>query len=147
MKTYQDIINQFQSVANYHTYIQSFGHGNLDNLNNIINQPWPIMWVRALESQGITSFGSRTLSFEVYILSIPKQTDTDLIQVLSDTERVSYDIYTYFYDGQDQYDYTVTMQSIIPLNEAFQDRMAGWVSRLDFQTSTAGLSYCNIPTR
>jgi hypothetical protein len=145
MRTFLEIVNKFESAANYHTYIQSFGFGSLDKLNDKINQPYPLAWLRPMTSQGITAFGSRTLSFELYILDIPKVTDTDYTQILSDSERVMYDFYTYFYDGQDQQNYTVTLTQLVPLNEAFQDRMAGWVSTFDVQTKTDGLTYCNIP--
>jgi hypothetical protein len=145
MRTFKEIVDKFEAAANYHLYIQSFGFGSLDRLNDTINQPFPIAWLRPMSSPGITAFGSRTLTFELYILDIPKQTDTDYIQILSDTERVVYDFYTYFYDGQDQQNYTLTMSQCVPLNEAFQDRMAGWVATFDIQTKTDGLTYCNIP--
>lgn len=145
MKTFKQIVEKFQAAANYHTYIQSFGFGSLDNLNNMINQGYPLMWLRPLQSTGVQPYGQRTLSFEVYILTVPKQTDSDLVQQYSDTERTCYDVYTYFRDGQDQQSYEVNLTLMVPVAEAFQDRLCGWVMNIDVITDSSGLTFCKIP--
>ncbi len=57
MKTYKEIIEKFQRASTYHTFIQSFGHGGLDKLNDSVNQPYPLLWVRPLASLGIEPYG------------------------------------------------------------------------------------------
>jgi len=146
MKTYKDIIDKFQRASEYHTFIQSFGNGSLDKLNDASNQPYPLLWIRPLASVGIQPFGSRTLTFEVYMLDIPKLDRTTDVQTMSDCERALYDVYTYFRDGAEQYEYGINMTGITPVMEGFQDRMFGWVATIDIDTSTSGISICNIPT-
>ena len=146
MKTYADIINKFQSAANYHASIQSFGHGSLDKLNDTMNQPYPLLYVRPMGSPGIQPYGQRTLTFEVYILDIPKLDKTTDVVTMSDCERILYDVYTYFRDGAEQQEYEISMTSITPIQEAFQDRLFGWMGTFNIVTDSHGLTICNIPT-
>ena len=146
MKTYKEIIEKFQSAATYHSAIQSFGHGSLDKLNDIPNQPYPLLFVRPMGSPGIQPYGQRTLTFEVYILDVPKLDRTTDIQTMSTTERTLYDVYTFFRDGAEQQQYEINMTAITPIQEAFQDRLYGWMGTFNIITDSHGLTICNIPT-
>lgn len=146
MKTFREIVEKFESAATYHIYIQSFGFGNVDRLNDTINQPYPLLWVRPLGSLGVSPYGQRTLTFEVFMLEIPKGDDSNYIQAYSDTERALYDVYTFFRDGAEQQQYQINMLNITPVSEAFQDRAIGFVSQMEIITDSAGLTICNIPT-
>ena len=145
MKTYREIIEKFETAATYHDHIKSFGHGSLDKLNDVMNQPYTLCWVRPMASLGIQPYGQRTLTFEVYILDIPKLDRTTDIQTMSDCERILYDVYTFFRDGTDQQTYEVNLTGVTPVQEAFQDRVFGWLGTFDIITDSSGLSYCNIP--
>jgi len=146
MKTYKEIVEKFESAATYHTAINSFGHGSLDKLNDNMNQLYPLLYVRPLNSLGVQPYGQRTLSFEVYMLDLPKLDRTTDIQVMSDTERMLYDVYTFFRDGAQQQIYEINMTGITPVQEAFQDRVFGWVATYNIVTDSAGLTICHIPT-
>ena len=146
MKTFREIIEKFESAANYHIYIQSFGFGNVDRLNDTINLPYPLLWVRPLGSLGVSPYGQRTLTFEVFMLEIPKGDDSNYIQAYSDSERALYDVYTFFRDGAEQQQYQINMLNITPVSEAFQDRAIGFVSQMEIITDSSGLTICNIPT-
>ena len=145
MKTYKEIVDKFEAAADYHTFIQSFGHGSLDKLNDTINQPYPLLYVRPLASAGIPTYGERNLTFEVYVLDANKLDRTLDTQTMSDCERTLYDVYTYFRDGAEQYEYGISMTGITPVQEAFQDRVYGWVGIFEINTRTSGLTICNIP--
>ena len=146
MKTYKDIIEKFQRASQYHTFIQSFGHGGLDKLNDAPNQPYPLLWVRPMASVGIQPYGQRTLTFEVYVLDVPKLDRSTTVQTMSDAESTIYDVYAYFRDGAEQQQYEISMTGITPVAEAFQDRLFGWVATVDIITDTSGITICNIPT-
>ena len=146
MKTYREIIDKFERAATYHSSIQSFGHGSLDKLNDTPNQPYPLLFVRPMGSPGIQPYGQRTLTFEVYILDIPKLDRTTDIQTMSDCERILYDVYTYFRDGAEQQEYEIAMTTITPIQEAFQDRVFGWMGTMNIVTDSSGITICNIPT-
>lgn len=146
MKTFREIVEKFESAADFHIYIQSFGFGNIDRLNDTINQPYPLLWVRPLGSLGVSPYGQRTLTFEVFMLEIPKGDDSNYIQAYSDSERALYDVYTFFRDGAEQQEYQINMLNITPVSEAFQDRAIGFVSQMEIITDSSGLTICNIPT-
>ena len=146
MKTYKDIVDKFERASEYHTFIQSYGHGSLDKLNDAMNQPYPLLWVRPISSIGIQPYGSRTLTFEVYLLDVPKLDRSTDITTMSDAERALYDVYAYFRDGAEQYEYGINMVTIVPVMEGFQDRMFGWVATIEIETTTQGITICNIPT-
>ena len=146
MKTYKDIVDKFQRASEYHTFIESFGHGGLDKLNDAMNQPYPLLWIRPLQSTGLLPYGQRTLTFEVYMLDIPKLDRSTDITTMSDCERALYDVYAYFRDGAEQQEYEIEMATITPIQEAFQDRVFGWMATVDIITDSSGISICNVPT-
>ena len=146
MKTYRDILEKWQRASEYHTFIQSFGHGGLDKLNDTINQAYPLMYVRPLASPGIAPYGQRTLNFEVYILDVPKLDKSTDVQTMSDCERTLYDVYAYWRDGAEQQEYEISMSGIVPVAEAFQDRLYGWLGNMSIVTDSSGITICNIPT-
>ena len=146
MKTYLEIVEKFQSAATYHDAINSFGHGSLDKLNDVTNQAYPLLYVRPLNSLGVAPYGQRQLTFEVYLLDLPKLDRTTDITTMSDAERMLYDVYTFFRDGAEQQTYEIGMSGITPVQEAFQDRVFGWVGTFNILTDSSGLTICNIPT-
>jgi hypothetical protein len=85
----------------------------------------------------------RRLNFEMYIMDVPLQTDTDLVDVMSNTEQIGYDILSDFYDGTYENLIKVTTNNIVPLFEAFQDRAAGWVFSVTVETTPQGFTSCN----
>jgi hypothetical protein len=92
-----------------------------------------------------TSGRSRELTFELYVLDQPKISDEDGRVVLSNTEQALYDLFSFFYDGSYQQSLDIQMDTLIPVNEAFQNRLSGWVATIRIITSAQGISYCNIP--
>ena len=146
MKTYLDIVDKFQRAAEYHIGINTFGHGSLDKLNDNQNINYPLLYVRPLNSLGVQPYGQRTLTFEVYVIDVPKLDRTTDIQTMSDAERMLYDVYTFFRDGAEQQSYEIAMTGITPVQEAFQDRVFGWVGTFNIITTSAGLTVCHIPT-
>jgi hypothetical protein len=146
MKTYYEIVEKFQRAADYHIGINTFGHGSLDKLNDNQNINYPLLYVRPLSSAGVQPYGQRQLTFEVYLIDVPKLDRTTDIQTMSDAERMLYDVYTFFRDGAEQQTYEIAMTGITPIQEAFQDRVFGWVGTFNIVTDSSGLTICNIPT-
>ena len=98
-----------------------------------------------MASLGVQPYGQRQLTFEVYVLDLPKLDRTTDIQTMSDAERILYDVYTFFRDGAEQQTYEIAMTGITPVQEAFQDRVFGWVGTYNILTDSSGLTICNIP--
>jgi len=149
--TYKTIVEDFERAANLHQYVASFGHGSIDNLDaRSQNVAYPYVFLRPLQSPGYnedTRF--RTLSFELYCLDIPKLSNQDPIQIMSNMEQVMYDIGSYFNWGppsdNQSLGYDLIFNSIVPTLEAFNDRAYGWVGNINVQT-VGTYNFCIYPS-
>jgi hypothetical protein len=150
MKTYKQVVETFQSASAAHLAIKSFAEGALDYLDaSSQNVKYPYIFLRPLTSPGINLnangiSGTRTLTFEMYSLDVPKLSDASPLKIKSDTEQYIYDIISYFNLGSAQQTEFITLQNITPVDEAFNDRAYGWVSVLNY-TDSYVLDYCAFP--
>ena len=78
------------------------------------------------------------------MMDVPKLTDSDYTSLMSDLELYLYDVIAWFNLGSQQQDYQIGLNNISPLNEAFEDRVCGWVGNLTILTPYV-LDYCNFP--
>ena len=142
--TYNQIVTQFQDACTAHLAINQFDTGTLDFLDaNAVNKLYPYVYLRPLTSQGIVD-KIRGLTFELYSMDVPKLSDESPVEVLSNTEMYIYDIMAWFNFGTSQTIYDIEMTSLAPVNEAFQDRVFGWVATIDVN-SPFKLDYCDYP--
>jgi hypothetical protein len=86
------------------------------------------------------------LGVELYVLDQPKIKSQSNIDVVSNTEMYLYDIMAWFNFGpaERQQTYDVQLANAAPVNEAFQDRVYGWVGTLDIITPFK-LDFCDYP--
>jgi hypothetical protein len=151
MKTYKQVVETFQSASDAHLAIKTFAEGALDYLDaSSQNVKYPYIFLRPLTSPGINLnangiSGTRTLTFEMYSLDIPKLSDASPLKIKSDTEQYIYDIISYFNLGSAQQTEFITLQNITPVDEAFNDRAYGWVGVLNY-TDSYVLDYCAFPS-
>lgn len=152
MKTFKDIVDIFQTACNAHAAVNTFYWGTLDKLDSTSqNVQYSYVFLRPMTSTGILTSdngqsGTRSLSFELYSLDVPKLTESDYLQVMSDTEIIIYDLISYFNLGAMQQTSMITLDTITPVNEAFNDRVYGWVANITY-VEQAILDYCVYPTR
>jgi hypothetical protein len=148
--TYQYIVEQFRTACAAHLAINEFGEGSIDRLDSLNqNVKYPYAFLRPIQSTGIVLntngvSGTRSLSFEFYMIDVPQLTDTDVLQLQSQTEIYLYDIIAYFNLGSFQQLEFITLNNISPLYEAFNDRVCGWMANITVNTQ-ATLDYCNFP--
>ena len=144
--TYQEIVNEFVTACNLHLAINSFDTGTLDFLDaNAVNKLYPYVYLRPIVSTGVVD-KERSLTFELYSMDVPKLSNESPVEVLSKTEMYIYDLIAYFVEGDNsrQQIYQIDMTSITPVNEAFQDRVYGWVAEIDILTPWKW-DYCDFP--
>ena len=148
---YKQIVQQFEDACIAHEYVQSFAHGTLDYLDaSSQNVVYPYVFLRPLASPGYDQDTRyRQLLFELYALDVPKLSNESPVDIMSRMETVIYDLGGYFNWGppseQAINDYSFDIQSITPVNEAFSDRVYGWVANTQIQT--LGLyNYCDYPS-
>ena len=148
--SYQNIVNQFRTACTEHLAIHDFGEGSIDRFDSILqNLRYCYTFLRPLQSTGMVLnsngvSGARALNFEFYMVDVPQLTDTDVLKLQSQCEINIYDIIAYFNLGTVQQVEYVTLNSISPLYEAFNDRVAGWVANITVNT-VGTLDFCNFP--
>jgi hypothetical protein len=148
--TYQYIVEQFRAACDAHLAINSFGEGSIDRLDSLTqNVKYPFAFLRPITSQGMVLntngvSGARALNFEFIMIDGPQLTDTDVLKLQSQTEIYIYDIIAYLNLGQYQQEEYITLNSITPLYESFNDRVAGWNASITVNTYGT-LDFCNFP--
>lgn len=145
--TYQEITSQFSTACNLHKAINQFDTGTIDYLDaNAVNKKYPYIYLRPIVSQGVVD-KLRGLTFELYSMDVPKLSNESPVDVLSNTEMYIYDLIAYFVEGpaDRQQIYQIDMTSLTPVNEAFQDRVYGWVAEIDVLTPWKW-DYCDYPS-
>jgi hypothetical protein len=143
--TYESIINDFEEACNQHYQVSSFDNGTLDYLDaSAVNRLYPFVYMRPISA--VLTERTRTLTFELYSLDQPKNQSQSNTSVISDTEMTIYDLMAWFNYGpaERQQWYEVNLVSASPVNEAFQDRVFGWVATIEVITPF-NLDYCNYP--
>ena len=150
MKTYKQVVETFQSASDAHLAIKTFAEGAIDYLDaSSQNVKYPYIFLRPVASPGINLdangiSGTRSLTFELYSLDVPNLKDASPLNIKSNTEQYIYDLISYFNLGSQQQTEFITLQGIIPVDEAFNDRAYGWVATLTY-TDIAVLDYCAFP--
>ncbi len=142
---YREIVEDFQQACDEHLSISSFDSGTLDYLDaSAVNRIYPFVYLRPLSATLVDK--QRTLGVELYVLDQPKIKSQSNIDVVSNTEMYLYDIMAWFNFGpaQRQQVYDVQLANAAPVNEAFQDRVYGWVATLDIVTPFM-LDFCDYP--
>jgi hypothetical protein len=145
--TYNQIIGYFETAANEHLGINSFGTGAIDYLDaQSQNTIYPLLFVRPMSSLGLSEVeNTRTLNFEVYCIDVPKLSNQSPVDVMSTMELYLYDIGAWFNRGTLQQTLDFSINNITPVNEAFQDRVYGWAGNVDIVVPYM-YNYCNFPT-
>ena len=143
---YRDIINEFETACSLHNQIAAFDTGTIDFLDASSQERlYPYIFLRPLSATLLD--GSRTLQFELYSLDQPSVSDGQNLDVVSNTEMYLYDLMAYFDYGpavRSQV-YSVDLVQAIPVNEAFADRLYGWMGTIDVSTPFA-LDFCQYPS-
>jgi hypothetical protein len=151
MKTYAQVVETFASASAAHLAINAFAEGSIDYLDaSSQNIRYPYIFLRPIQSPGIVLnangvSGTRSLTFEMYSLDIPQLSNASPLKIKSDTEQYIYDLIAYFNLGSQQQTEFITLQGIIPVDEAFEDRAYGWQATLTY-TDSYVLDYCAFPS-
>ena len=144
MRSYKEVVEIFQSAANAHIAVKSFASGPLSYLDSHSqNTKYPFVFLRPITSLGLSS-NTRSLTFELYSLDVPNVADENALLVMSNTEQYLYDIGSYIRNGAQQQTMDFEMTNLNPVNEAFQDRLYGWVSTVIY-TEPDVYNFCNFP--
>ena len=143
--TYASVVELFSQACSNHVGIGQFDTGTIDYLDaSAVNKSYPLVFLRPVSSTGVVD-NTRTLSFELFALDVPKLKDESPVDTLSNMEMLLYEVLGYVNWGPlSSNTYDVEMGNLTPVNEAFQDRVYGWVATIDVLTPFV-LSACTYP--
>lgn len=144
---YFEIIEDFRDACASNQAIATFDTGTLDFLDaNAVNKNYPYVYLRPISSQGVVD-KVRGLTFELYSMDVPQLSDQSPVTILSKTEMTIYGLLSYFNQGpaEVQQKYEINITDLSPVNEAFQDRVYGWVATIDVLTPFKW-DYCDYPS-
>ncbi len=144
---YFEIIEDFRDACTSNQAIATFDTGTLDFLDaNAVNKNYPYVYLRPISSQGVVD-KVRGLTFELYSMDVPQLSDQSPVTILSKTEMTIYGLLSYFNQGpaEVQQKYEINITDLSPVNEAFQDRVYGWVATIDVLTPFKW-DYCDYPS-
>lgn len=143
MMTYNNIIQLFDNIATAHKQINTFGTGELWEVNAIIKPELKgfVLWVAPVSSTTTEQTTIRT--FTVLVMSIVKKDKTDEQEVLSDSEQILNDIVKIFRNEDEAYE-LIGEPTLFPFKEDFGDWLTGWRADLVIQTDFNN-NYCDLP--
>lgn len=145
--TYKNIVDVFEGGATAHTQVNTFAEGSLDYLDVVSsNATFPLMYLRPISSGGIQG-RDRLLTFELYSLDIPKLSEESPLLLKSRTEMYLYDMLDYVnFHPNVPSTMEFTMSELVPVSEAFQDRVYGWMSKITIKTPAARIADPGVTT-
>lgn len=142
---YYTIVDQVRQACDEHIAIASFDTGTIDYLDSSsVNRLYPYIFLRPMSANILDK--QRILTFEIYSLDKPTDRTQNHTDIMSDTELYLYDLQAWFNQGPAirQQVYLFNFNSIIPVNEAFQDRLFGWMGNVEIITPWSS-DYCGYP--
>jgi hypothetical protein len=143
---YSEVIDLFISASTDNLSIATFDTGTIDFLDaNAVNKNYPYIYLRPVSSPGVVD-KVRTLTFELYSMDVPTLSDQSPVNLLSACEERIYQLLAWFNRGDKdiQQSYDITITDLSPVNEAFQDRVFGWVATIEVATAW-NWNYCDYP--
>jgi len=144
MRSYKEVVEIFNEAATALIPVKSFATGPISYLDaQNQNTKYPFVFLRPISSIGLVG-NIRSLTFELYSLDVPSVSDENALLVMSNTEQYLYDIGSYIRRGAEQQTMDFEMTNLNPVNEAFNDRLYGWVANVIY-TEPAVYNFCNFP--
>lgn len=144
--SYSDIVELFTSASNDNLSVATFDSGTIDFLDaNGQNKNYPYIYLRPVSSPGVVD-KVRTLTFELYSMDVPTLANQSPVDTISECEERIYQLMSWFNRGPTprQQIWDITMTDLSPVNEAFQDRVFGWVATIEV-ASPWNWDYCDYP--
>jgi len=142
MKTYNQVISFFNSIANAHYFIKSFGNGWDTEADLLKNNTYPYLHVTPLAN----TIDENTTSFRVGIVvcDLVKEDESNLNEVLSDTNQTIKDIVKILRNENNEYG-ILESPSCTPFRDKYADLVAGWQCEMTVEVNFDN-NYCDIPS-
>jgi hypothetical protein len=114
----------FKQFAENHLQINSFGHGDIWEIDTWKDIKFPLLWVMNNPISTVNE-NSVSLSFQIIAMDLVKKDERNETEVLSDMHNVLLDFHTHFNRSND-YKFTVGNPTLSPFTERFDSEVSGW---------------------
>jgi hypothetical protein len=146
MITQKSMYNMFKQISEKHTFIKSFGYGEIEDIEPFIstNKLYPTLWVSLNQVTMVNGVINR--EYNIVVADLLLNGRENYLDILNQTEQTCFDIFNILTQNG-QLTYEVTSQPILtPFTERFSETLAGHTLNIvvstDGDTSVTG--NCNI---
>lgn len=134
MITQKSMYNLFKQIADKHLLIQSFGYGELDDIEPFIgtNKLYTMMWV-SLDNTTVENQMIRR-EYNIIVGELLLNGRENYVDILDQSESICFDIMNIlFQNGQNTYE-VIGSPSITPFTERFSETLAGSTLNIVIET-------------
>lgn len=143
MTSYVALISKIEAFCDAHLQIQRYFGEFREQMPNLSTQSekYPIIFVVPNLANNFQNTNQFTL--DIYCVDVIQKDRDNLNNIVSDTHLILTDLYQYFAWGDDLEIDIIGEPTMVPLNNADLDYLAGWVSTITFEVN--GYTPCYIP--
>jgi hypothetical protein len=143
--TFKDVVTTLEAYCDQHPQINDFGFGDLSTINTNAMQ-FPAIWLNPVPSSknGILT----KLKFDMYILDILKQDETNLLDVMNNTLIYGNDVIANFWEDPDEtngFELNEESVSFTPFEGKFDHLLGSWIVNIEIAVKMQ-INSCTTPT-
>jgi hypothetical protein len=142
MKTYNQLVAFFNSIANAHYFIKSFGNGWDTEADLAKNNTYPYLHITPLSNS--VEENTTTYRIGLVVCDLVKEDDSNLNEVLSDTNQTIKDIVKILRNENNMFG-ILEAPTLNPFRDKYADLVAGWQVELSVEVNFNN-GYCDIPS-
>ena len=144
--TLNQIIKKIQTAAESHKMVGKFGVGQQSNLTVENVEYYPLVWLYPDGFNLSTTGNLMTYNFALLVMDRVFESESNVIEVLSDTAQIIADVFALIDDNtqDDEYFELVVTSNASPFYDAKTDILSGYA--INFQVNTPYLfNTCVVP--
>lgn len=141
MKTYNQLVAFFNSIANAHYFVKSFGNGWDTEADLLKNNTYPYLHITPLSNS--VEENTTTYRIGLIVCDLVKEDESNLNEVLSDTNLTIKDVVKILRNDNNMFGIT-DQPNMTPFRDKYADLVAGWQIELNVEVNFNN-NYCDIP--
>jgi len=140
--TFNQVREQLEAIATNHKQINTFGFGDIWEVNTSGTIDYPLMWVQPENS--VIANKVETLNFKFIFMDLVGNGEINENDVLSDQLEIVKDVVAQLQHPSYVWSFTVDNVVIEPFTERFTDSVSGWVMDVSLDIPFA-FDRCSMP--
>lgn len=141
--TLKNLVDDLEDFSQLHSQIKEFGFGDISNISTK-DTKYILMWVIPTNSNSNNS--QFIMSFDVYILDLEKQDQSNLVTIFNETLMVANDIDNYFKHNPSEEYRLYNNLTYEPFSFRFDDVLTGYKINIELEIIDNGSVCQYLPT-